>query len=115
MTGLFEVTSPAVVPPWELLVAPRDGAEVDGACVEERAELRVRPPDDDASALPLTSGGGRELGALCLREGGRAGGGDGSFFACTRDDTRLFLSGLQKKKKKRSRKPQKIYVKNPNS
>lgn len=31
---------------------------------------------------------------LCLRDGGREGGGEGSFFAVTLEDTRLFLSGL---------------------
>lgn len=33
-------------------------------------------------------------GTICLREGGREGGGDGSLLAVTLDDTRLFLSGL---------------------
>lgn len=82
-----------------LLAALWDVVEVDAACVEERAELRVRPPDA-ASTFPLTSRGGRKLGALCRREGCRVGGGDGSFFAITRDDTRLFLSGLQNRQSK---------------
>lgn len=34
-------------------------------------------------------------GALCLREEGRVGAGDGSLFPLTLDDTRLFLSGLE--------------------
>lgn len=36
------------------------------------------------------------MAILCLREGGREGGGDGSLFPVTLDDTRLFLSGLQR-------------------
>lgn len=40
---------------------------------------------------------------LCLREeareGGSGGGGDASLFPLTREETRLFLSGLQKKNK----------------
>lgn len=98
------------MPPCRLLVALWDVVEVDAACMEERAELRVRPPEA-ASTFPLTSGGGRELGVLCLREGGRVGGGDGSFFAITRDDTRLFLSGLQDR---RSKKQNKIVGNQPN-
>lgn len=36
------------------------------------------------------------MGILCLREEAREGAGDGSLFPVTLDDTRLFLSGLQK-------------------
>lgn len=36
------------------------------------------------------------MGMLCLREEGRDGGGDGSLLPITLDDTRLFLSGLQR-------------------
>lgn len=85
-------SSPVV--PCALLAALLEDAEVDGVCVEERAELRVRPPDG-VSAFPLTSWGGRVVGTLCLREEGRVGAGEGSLLAVTLDDTRLFLSGLQ--------------------
>lgn len=36
------------------------------------------------------------MGMLCLREEGREGVGDGSLLPVTLDDTRLFLSGLQR-------------------
>lgn len=36
------------------------------------------------------------MGMLCLREEARGGAGDGSLFPVTLDDTRLFLSGLQR-------------------
>lgn len=88
------------VPPGRLLAALWDVVGVEAACVEERAELRVRPTAV-ASVFPFTSGDGRELGALCLREGVRGGGGDGSLFAITRDDTRLFLSGLRRRRSNR--------------
>lgn len=65
----------------------------DGVLVEKRAELRVRDAVG-VSALPLTSWGDCFRGTVCLRDGGREGGGDGSFFAVTLEDTRLFLSGL---------------------
>lgn len=66
-----------------------------GVCVEKRAELLVRAAAG-VSALPLTSWGGCFGGALCLRDEGRAGGGVGSRFPVTLDDTRLFLSGLRR-------------------
>ena len=84
--------SPAAV----LCVLPAalcDDDEEGGVCAEWRAALRVRPAAG-VSAFPLTSCGGGLRGVLCLREGGRAGGGEGSFLV-TLDDTRLFLSGLQ--------------------
>lgn len=64
-----------------------------GECAEWRAALRVRPVAG-ASAFPLTNWGGCFRGTLCLSEEGRGGAGDGSLFAVTLDDTRLFLSGL---------------------
>lgn len=76
-----------------------DEDEEGSECVVWRAALRVRP-GAGVSALPLTIWGGCCLtGMLCLREEGREGTGEGSFFAFTLDDTRLFLSGLEMKSK----------------
>ncbi len=77
-----------------LLVAFCVEDEEGGVCIEWRAALLVRPAVS-VSAFPLTSCGGCLVGTLCLREEGREGGGDGSFFPLTLDDTRLFLSGLE--------------------
>lgn len=82
-----------------LFVTLCDEDEEGSECVVWRAALRVRP-GAGISALPLTIWGGCCLtGMLCLREEGREGTGEGSFFAFTLDDTRLFLSGLEMKSK----------------
>lgn len=82
-----------------LFVTLCDEDEEGSECVVWRAALRVRP-GAGVSALPLTIWGGCCLtGMLCLREEGREGTGEGSFFAFTLDDTRLFLSGLEMKSK----------------
>lgn len=76
-----------------LLVMSCDVDEDGGECVEWRVPLRVRARAS-VSAFPLTSWRGCLGGTVCLSEGGREGAGEGSFFPVTRDDTRLFLSGL---------------------
>lgn len=78
-----------------LLEALCEEDDAGGECAELRAALRVRPPAG-VSAFPFTSWGGCLRGTLCLWEEGRGGAGDGSLFAVTLDDTRLFLSGLQR-------------------
>lgn len=45
------------------------------------------------------------MGMLCLREEGREGVGDGSLLPVTLDDTRLFLSGLQRQDGTNKNKP----------
>lgn len=79
-----------------LLGALCEEDEEGGECAEWRAELRVRPAAG-ASTFPLSSWGVGLKGVFCLREGGLEGGGDGSLFPVTLDDTRLFLSGLEVK------------------
>lgn len=69
-------------------------AEEGGECAKCLAALRVRPAAG-VSIFPLSSGGVDFGGRFCLKEGGREGGGEGSRLLVTRDETRLFLSGLQ--------------------
>lgn len=86
------MASPAVV--GVLLVVLCEAGEVSGECMEWRAALRVLPAAC-VSVFPFNNWSGCFWGTLCLKEGGRKGGGDGSLFAITLDDTRLFLSGLK--------------------
>ncbi len=97
----LKVMSPAVL--CVLLVAFCEEDEEFGVCIEWRAALLVRPAAS-VSAFPLTSCGGCLGGALCLREEGLDGAGDGSLFPLTLDDTRLFLSGLEAGRKARKSK-----------
>lgn len=86
-----------------LWVGTAGGDDCDGGgsveWVPKRVELRVRPVVTVCSALPLI------CGSVCLKEAWRewlAGGAAASVRGGTREETRLFLSGLMGKETEES-------------